>query len=266
MGEVRVTSPILSTTRVSDALAARPHLRQVLPAFHPAFAKLNHPVLGRILPKLVTVAEAARVAGVDVEALVAVMNLPPGVEPPVAASVPRPAPGPAPSWVGAGAVELDVGPAIAAGEEPLPVILAALRGLPHGAALTVIAPFEPVPLIGLLGRQGWDHYVLWDGDRCRVSFHHAGAAGTAALEREVALAERLERSESGCRLDVRDLAPPEPMRLVLAAIDEGALPLTVVHHREPLLLYPHLRDRRLGWDVRAEGDHWEITIRGDCAP
>ena len=63
-------------TRMSDALAARPELRTILAAFHPAFAKLSHPVLGKILPRLVNVADAARIAGVDAEAMLAVMELP----------------------------------------------------------------------------------------------------------------------------------------------------------------------------------------------
>ncbi|MFN7144759.1 MAG: DUF1858 domain-containing protein, partial [Myxococcota bacterium] len=81
---------ITAATRVSDALAERPELRDILPAFHPAFARLAHPVLGRVLPKLVTVADAARIAGVEVDALVAVMNCPVGAPVP-RATAPHPA-------------------------------------------------------------------------------------------------------------------------------------------------------------------------------
>ena len=46
------------TTRMSEALAERPELRTILPAFHPARGELSHPVLGEVLPRLVTVPAA----------------------------------------------------------------------------------------------------------------------------------------------------------------------------------------------------------------
>lgn len=48
----------------------------------------------------------------------------------------------------------DVRPLVARGEEPLPSILHAIRKLPAGGQLILLAPFEPVPLLDLLGQQG----------------------------------------------------------------------------------------------------------------
>lgn len=250
---------ITADTRVADALAARPELRDVLPAFHPAFARLRHPILGRVLPRLVTVREAARIVGVDPDALVAVMNLPRGATVPVAVSAERSPPSRAPAWLlDEDERALDVTAMLDRGEEPLPRILDALRALAPGEVLTVVAPFEPVPLIGLLARQGWSHHVLWDGDVCRVSF--ARVADPAVPEVAADLGARLAADGPGWRLDVRDLPPPEPMRAVLAAIDRGALPLRVVHRREPVLLYAHLADRGLTWETRAAEGAVEIRI------
>ncbi len=52
-------------------------------------------------------------------------------------------------------VTLDVRPDLAAGREPFSRILEAARGIPPGGTLILLAPFEPVPLYAVLGRQGF---------------------------------------------------------------------------------------------------------------
>ncbi len=49
----------------------------------------------------------------------------------------------------------DARPMLAAGEEPLTAILEAATALADGQTLEVLAPFEPVPLLDLLGRRGF---------------------------------------------------------------------------------------------------------------
>lgn len=50
---------------------------------------------------------------------------------------------------------LDVRRLLRDGVEPFPMVLAALRALPTGAALTLVAPFLPSPLIELLEGEGF---------------------------------------------------------------------------------------------------------------
>lgn len=54
---------------------------------------------------------------------------------------------------------IDVRPAIAAGEAPLPMILGAVHQLAPRQTLRLHAPFEPAPLYQLLGREGFDHHA-----------------------------------------------------------------------------------------------------------
>lgn len=254
-------------TRMSDALAERPALRQVLPAFHPAFAKLTHPVLGKILPRLVNVADAARVAGVDPQTLLDVMNLsgPPPAAMAPAVAVPRPPNAPAPGWL-RGEHILDVRPELASGVDPFVSIMGELRTLAPGVPLTVLVPFEPAPLLRLLSGKGWVTYVVWDGETCRASFWKPpeGLVDATGGERP-APDLRLERLPVGAKVDVRGLEPPEPMRQVLAALDLGdTLPLLVVHDREPALLYPKLTARGLRWTVERLDGRVEIRIFADA--
>lgn len=51
----------------------------------------------------------------------------------------------------------------------------------------------------------------------------------------------------GLHIDVRGLAPPEPMVAILAQIEKPDVtgPVIVHHFREPIYLYPELAER--GW-------------------
>jgi hypothetical protein len=55
---------------------------------------------------------------------------------------------------------IDARPIIAAGEEPFEMIMAAVAGLADREELVVLAPFEPVPLEGVLGSQGFTYEAV----------------------------------------------------------------------------------------------------------
>ncbi len=66
---------------------------------------------------------------------------------------------------------LDVRPILDAGEEPFDMIMDAVDELGEGNVLVIHAPFEPVPLEGVLGEQGFDHVAEELGeDHWRVTF------------------------------------------------------------------------------------------------
>ncbi len=66
---------------------------------------------------------------------------------------------------------LDVRPILERGEEPFDTIMSAVGALEEGQPLVIIAPFEPVPLEGVLSAQGfrWEAEVQEDGN-WRVAF------------------------------------------------------------------------------------------------
>lgn len=71
-------------------------------------------------------------------------------------------------------LEFDARPVIAAGDEPFDQIMAAVASLEPGQDFVVYAPFEPVPLEGVLGSQGfaYDAEPLQGGD-WKVTFRPA---------------------------------------------------------------------------------------------
>jgi uncharacterized protein (DUF2249 family) len=66
---------------------------------------------------------------------------------------------------------VDARPILAAGGEPFDQIMEAAARVRDGEQLVVYAPFEPVPLEGVLGEQGFTYVAepLGDGD-WRVTF------------------------------------------------------------------------------------------------
>jgi uncharacterized protein (DUF2249 family) len=66
---------------------------------------------------------------------------------------------------------VDARPMLARGDEPFGTIMAAVDALEPGQDLVVIAPFEPVPLEGVLGGQGFTFEAdVLDGGDWRVTF------------------------------------------------------------------------------------------------
>ena len=66
---------------------------------------------------------------------------------------------------------VDARPVLAAGGEPFDEIMRAAAAVGDGEVLVVFAPFEPVPLEGVLGEQGFQHHAVpLDGGDWRVTF------------------------------------------------------------------------------------------------
>lgn len=244
--------------RVSSVLARDESLVDVFVDASPAFERLRKPALRRVMSRLVTVAQAARIAGVDADDLVRRLNHHLGED-----AGPAPSPGTGASGVAERTprppaleglpperiLDLDVREDLRTGREPFSRIMGALRELPEDGVLRLRAVFEPVPLYGVLEKRGFHHWTeRLAPDDWRVWFHQP--VGT---DREAASSEgpRGVPGEPGDRetvsgpspdasagaepgeppgaapgpdpdvvvLDVRGLEPPEPMVRTLEALE-----------------------------------------------
>jgi uncharacterized protein (DUF2249 family) len=66
---------------------------------------------------------------------------------------------------------VDARPTLAAGGQPFAEIMEAASQVADGEVLVVYAPFEPVPLEGVLGQHGFSHVAeRLEGDDWRVTF------------------------------------------------------------------------------------------------
>lgn len=233
--------------RVSQLLDEHPELLEVLIEASPAFAKLKNPLLRRTMPRLVTLAQAARIGGLEPAALVERLNRALGVETPVTEGPPADAGSrlgtPPPGWLGAPlGFRLDVRPILAAGGEPFGAIMAAAREVAPGERLCLEAPFEPLPLYRVMERNGFSAWCEQAGpEHYRVHFlRRAGPPGAPRGPRPLG-----EADWAGYAAEVSveaNLEPPLPMMRVLEALArlEPGQRLLVHHVRRPVHLLARL--------------------------
>jgi uncharacterized protein (DUF2249 family) len=256
---------ILASWTLHDVLRRYPQLLEVLIGLSPAFKKLRNPMLRKVQTRLVTVAQAAQIAGLEPAAAVRMLNTAAGQGSPPEAGVDTPelhgdAASVAPTAMLSAApvaVDLDVRPLLARGEEPFRAIMTAVRDIPVGQALRVHVGFEPLPLYDLLAKRGFRHTAQqlgpedWeitfrrlapesaDGDAGGVEHAVEASPPTAAQTLHDTLPEGID---AAVQIDVSDLVPPEPMVRILEALAQLApgQTLLVEHVRRPVYLYPQL--------------------------
>jgi Uncharacterized conserved protein (DUF2249)/Domain of unknown function (DUF1858) len=230
---------ISGDTTVGRLLEDHPELVDVLARYHPHFGQLRNRLLRKVMAPLVTVDQAARIAGVPAHELLTVLRQALGEsaagEPPAERAA-RPDEAPVRSERAEGGVKpgalqaipesrlahLDVRGVIAQGEEPFARIMRAVNALRPDQALVLRAPFEPIPLYRVLGKRG---LVAWT--ECRgekdwvVWFYRDQAVSAASLpthpdapQPDIAMAE-----PTAIQIDVRGLEPPRPMVCVLEALE-----------------------------------------------
>jgi uncharacterized protein (DUF2249 family) len=250
---MREPDGITGDVTLARLLETHPGLLPTLVEFHPHFRRIENRLLRRVMAPRVTLEQAAAMAGVPVDVLVAALRRAAGVEEdvgPAAAVVAAAAPAPRPAALDAVAadevIRLDVRDDIRFGVEPFARIMAAVRSLPDGHALILRTPFEPVPLYEVLGKRGFAHWTeRHDSADWSVWFYRAApvVARPAAAVADVPHATAV--------LDVRGLEPPLPMLRVLERAE--ALPpggaLEVRHDRRPLFLYPQLEERGFTYET-----------------
>jgi uncharacterized protein (DUF2249 family) len=236
--------PILASWKISEVLRRYPQLLDVLIDLSPAFAKLRNPMLRKVQTRLVTVQQAAGVAGLDPAALTLRLNQAAGITPPdePGSAVPVAPSADAPPWAGTApvAATLDVRPLLERGEEPFKAIMAAARIVPVGSVLRLTVGFEPLPLYDALAKQGFAHHARHEDDAWHVDFLREHAAGDRAPVSTGVEWDAPATAE--VTIDVSELVPPEPMVKILQTLE--TLPdgdrLLVHHVRRPMHLYERL--------------------------
>ena len=276
-------SPVAPSDRVSDVLSRDESLVEVFVRAAPQLAKLRNRSMRRVMARLVTIEDVARMAGVSCDALLNDLNMSLGIAPEASspASVPPsdgltavPTVGAAARPTGATEVTLDVRDDLRAGREPFSTIMAAVATLPTGDVLHLRTIFEPLPLYAVLEKRGFSHESqAYGDDDWSVWFWRAGqpsnapAAATArgaVPNRPVAdIVSNFGPDANVVWLDVRWLEPPEPLVRTLTALE--TLPedstLVQVNLRVPQFLLPMLAERGYAYEIdESHGDYVLVQI------
>ena len=270
----RVPAPIGATDRVSEVLARDETLVDVFVRHSSHFEKLRNRALRRVMAQLVTVEQAARVAGVRVDVLLRDLNeaahATDSTEAPRAASAP-PRQADAPTVPPAAhrpadrpQVELDLRDDMRSGREPFSIIMTAVRELDDHQLLRLRTIFEPVPLFAVMAKRGFLYESRCEAPGDWSVWFWRGGPDAEAAQTDVtdALEAAHEVDDRTHWLDVRGLEPPQPMLRTLAALD--TLPaghdLVQINVRVPQLLLPLLAERGYACAVDESRPH-RVLVR-----
>ncbi len=147
----------------------------------------------------------------------------------------------------AGVRELDVRAVLEAGQQPLPLILAAAEALPSGGVLHLRSPFEPVPLFQVMAGRGFDgrSQEFGEGDWSTWFWRRAEPPAPPARATDPA-----PPAPTGVT-DLRALPPPEPLLWILrwTSAHDGATAL-----RAMLPFYPAPLEELLAATA------WRVTL------
>jgi uncharacterized protein (DUF2249 family) len=266
---------IHATDRVEQVLGQNEALIDVFVAASPHFERLRNPAMRRVMARLVTVEQAARIARIPADTLVARLN--------AAAQQSNGHPGPSASGSAPAIdrphqrpaaiadvrsdriLDVDVREDLRNGHEPFARIMAARRELPWGQVLRLRSIFEPAPLYQVLAKQGFAHWTeqLADDD-WRVWFYRSvefdlpTSDVTLPPENSTVATQPVPDNddEDVLVLDVRGLEPPEPMVRTLAALETLPVGSTLVqlNVRTPRFLLPRLDDLGFEYEIREQGN------------
>jgi uncharacterized protein (DUF2249 family) len=256
---------IRAEDRVARVLEADERLLEVFTSASPHFERLRNPGMRKVMARLITVGQAARIAGVEAGDLVSRLNGALGEPAPATdddpgrrsdeVSTTKEQLPPELAGIGPDRIsDIDVRDDLRRGEEPFSRIMAAKQALPAGHVFRLRATFEPVPLYHVLGKQGFAHWTEELGEEdWRVWFYRPEAPVEVPA---LADAGPAPEGDDVVVLDVRGLEPPEPMVLTLAALEDlpdGAT-LVQINVRVPQFLLPRLEEAGYAYEVREQSD------------
>ncbi|TPE44071.1 DUF2249 domain-containing protein [Pontibacter mangrovi] len=252
---------IAANTKISALIKENPAAIEAIASINKHFEKLRNPLLRKVLASRVTIADAARIGGCEVERFYEKLE-PLGFtvsnitktekampEPTIVASE-MPA-----ALAKLNVITLDVCEDIATGNDPFLKIMDAVDRIEDTSALLIINTFEPTPLIAILKKKGYSYFTdVKSPELVHTYFWQESAAETKAEESikpagnsfEDALARFAGKVK---RVDVRHLEMPQPMIIILGELEylPAGEALYVAHKRVPQFLLPQLEER--GFEV-----------------
>ena len=246
-------------TRVSTLIKENKETIDVIGSINKSFLKLKNPILRKVLAPRVTIVDAAKVGGVELEVLVgkleeigfefesdltAISNKKTQkISKELASQLKNIE----------NMVTLDVRPTIESGVDPFKIIMQEVKNLKENETLQIINSFEPIPLIRKLQSKGFDSWTERPDEGAVHTFFKMNKTKWVDNEIEDVVKkskknfdEQLSFFGDNIRsIDVRQLEMPEPMVQILKEIEilEKGQALYVDHKKIPQFLLPELEVR-----------------------
>lgn len=253
-------------TKIAALLKHHPDALEVIVGLNPDFKKLRNPVLRTLMAGRTTIAMASKIGGCTPEDFFKALA-PLGFEMEESfrdtqedsAAESKPMPVYLQNREAERLVHFDVRAMLNAGADPLKAIQEKVKSLKPGEVLVIINNFEPVPLIKLMEKQGFQSYVNFVDQETIETYLYKTAGDFSEpepLETELPTGdwEILLKHYAGnlVELDVRHLDMPMPMMTILENLE--VLPwdkaLYVHHKRIPVFLLNELKDRAFDYRIK----------------
>lgn len=256
---------INANTRIAAILKQEPSALEAIISLSPKFNKLRNPLLRKLMASRTSLSMASRIGGCRVEDFFTLLEPHGFVADRSVTAEKEEGPGDLPAFMqspGKAVVELDVRPIIESGRDPFRDITGRLKELGAGEVLKLVNSFEPLPLIQVLGRQGYEYYVeRIDENLVNTYFHKTATSGTVEKQSQPS-GEDWERimqrfGENVEQIDVRALEMPLPMMTILEALEKlpAEKALFVHHKRIPVFLLPELAERKFDYRIKEIGEN-----------
>ena len=265
---------INANTKIAHLLKAHPDALEAIISIDSKFSKLRNPILRKVLAGRTSIAMASKMAGCKVTDFFSKLQ-PLGFEIDTETKAAVEERKSLPAFITTlnknQIIDFDVREILASGKDPLNLILDKVKSVNAGEALKVINTFEPVPLIKMLEKQGFDVYAdVISTDLVETYFYKKtdGAAIDVAPKAGANSGwdEVMKRfADKLVTVDVRELEMPQPMLTILGELEK--LPtdsaLFVYHKRIPVFLLPELSDRKLDYRIKevTEGEVYLLIFK-----
>lgn len=262
-------------TKISKLIKENKEAIEVIASLNSHFTKLRNPVLRKMLAPRVNVAEAARIGKCDVNVMLSKLaEIGFEIDTDInaqEAEVDRVAQKEAKERFieGYKIFQFDVRPYLDRGEDPLKTIQQTINKLTPNDVLEILINFEPVPLIRIQERNGFETLTIIDENDLYHTYFKMGKevkdyskveVELKTLYTEVTFSEFQEKVQSFpgelVELDVRNLEMPQPMMKILETVEaiEGDQGINVQHKRIPQFLLPELKPYNLSVFIHVVGE------------
>lgn len=256
---------IYPATKISEIIKENKEAINAIASINPHFLKLKNPILRKILASRVTLADAAKIGGVQVEQIYKVLEKIGFV---VDSGKPRDEVEPDKNIYEhlfkevdmKNILELDVREMISAGKDPFNMIMNALKELPNHRTLKLVNTFEPIPLINILKKKEYAYYTIKEAENLFITYFRniSNKSNLAEIENNVTSnAESfdlfLHKFHNDLdEMDVRELEMPAPMLAILKKLEtlDPKKALLVNHKKVPQFLFPELLEKGFEWELK----------------
>lgn len=244
---------INTNTKISELITVDKRAIDVIAEINGHFKKLKNPILRKLFAGRVTIADAAKIGGVEPEVILGRLEAI-GFEIDQSYVI-REETGENQNQIALDnkVLELDVRSTLANGVDPFDEIMQAISTLGSGETLKIINSFEPIPLIRVLREKGFDSsFERIPPDLVITYFTKSSGSENQQLKHNTEPASIKEFDlifdEFSGRLieiDVRHLEMPLPMVEILSALEQlpDCKALFVNHKRIPQFLLGELENR-----------------------